>query len=986
MLKNSFAKRRVASAVSLVLGSAASMPLYAQDADSSGVSDLSESSPRLIEEVVVTGVRASLRRSMDVKRDSYGVVDAISAEDIGAFPDTNLAESLQRITGVAIDRQRGEGSEVTVRGFGGAFNLVTLNGRQMPTHGGTGRSFDFADIAADAVSGVEVYKTGRASVASGGIGATINVLTHKPFDRPGFNASFGAAAIHDTSTYEGDDYTPEISGLISHTFFDDRVGILINGNYSERDSGQAFAQNTSWVERDGSAIPDNGQQTNPPGDGDIVALPQQIIYQQEDFERTRINGQITLQWRPLDTMELTLDYTYAEFELDRRFNNMSIWFSPTGQSGTWTDGTVVSPEIYSESDNQPDFPMGAGIDASKNERDSAGINFTWDVLDNLTLWADYHDSTAKREPNSRFGSSAVISIASFARESATVDWRNDIPNTTTVASDPLSPDDMQITGSVFDNEWAEMDIKQAQFGGQFRFNEGRTSIDFGVSIMELDNFESTSNVQRNTWGQNQASAFGSIADLMVPASLRGVYDDISGGGQVNNNFFLFDMAAVAERAELLQNLPEGDSWHLPTASTDGDCGTGFCADSNPGFGNQLSEETNAIFIEVAHSGEMFGLPYNARIGYRYEETDVESSAESENYTRIDWASTNEFTAILADDLIPSGLEDDYDVSLPAFDFDIEVIEDVKLRLSYSETIARSSMEDLRGNLSVSQILRVDQGNFTAEGTVGNPGLEPHESTNWDFSAEWYYGDTSYVSIGYFDKSVKNFVTDAEFNDVVLFPNLAHPALGPLYEAAIADLGASANNTDIRNYIFTNFPNEPGVDVAGQVITGVQGRDDPAFYDVDSKINSDDELNIDGWEVAWQHDFGASGFGFIVNATFASGDPEFNNRSMEPQFALPGLSDTRNFIAYYDKNGIMVRAAYNWRDDFFTGGTTQPSYTEEYEQWDVNASYAVTDGFIVFIEAINVTDEVNREYARSGLQLNYVGQTGARYQGGFRYNF
>ena len=149
-----------------------------------------------IDEVVVTGIRGSLERAMDIKRDSAGVVDAISAEDMGKFPDTNLAESLQRITGVSINRVNGEGSEVTVRGFGGGFNLVTLNGRQMPSanvgtitgnpldQGSTGssRSFDFSNLASEGVQGLQVYKTGRASVATGGIGATINVQTGKPLE------------------------------------------------------------------------------------------------------------------------------------------------------------------------------------------------------------------------------------------------------------------------------------------------------------------------------------------------------------------------------------------------------------------------------------------------------------------------------------------------------------------------------------------------------------------------------------------------------------------------------------------------------------------------------------------------------------------------------------------------------------------------------------------------------------------------------------
>ena len=133
-------------------------------------------------DIVVTGIRASLRESRDIKRDSQGVVDAISAEDIGKFPDTNLAESLQRITGVSINRTNGEGSLVTVRGFGPTYNLVTLNGRTLATADvavvggdenadgatGTSRSFDFSNLASEGVKTLEVYKTGRAAVPSGG--------------------------------------------------------------------------------------------------------------------------------------------------------------------------------------------------------------------------------------------------------------------------------------------------------------------------------------------------------------------------------------------------------------------------------------------------------------------------------------------------------------------------------------------------------------------------------------------------------------------------------------------------------------------------------------------------------------------------------------------------------------------------------------------------------------------------------------------------
>lgn len=147
-----------------------------------------------------------------------GVVDAISAEEMGKFPDTNLAESLQRITGVSVSRSNGEGSQITVRGFGPEFNLITLNGRQMPGTGNT-RSYSLENLSSDGVSALEVYKTARAENPSGGLGATVNIVTRKPLANPGEKYTFSAKAIHDSSNEEGDDVTPELSALYSNTFW-----------------------------------------------------------------------------------------------------------------------------------------------------------------------------------------------------------------------------------------------------------------------------------------------------------------------------------------------------------------------------------------------------------------------------------------------------------------------------------------------------------------------------------------------------------------------------------------------------------------------------------------------------------------------------------------------------------------------------------------------------------------------------------------------
>ena len=198
----------MATGVALALGATGFSPVAAQEEE-------------VIEEIIAVGIRSSLISSMNTKRAAKGVVDAITAEDIGKFPDTNLAESMQRIPGVSIDRSNNEGSKVTVRGFGPEFNLVLLNGRQMPTttlDGTSTRSWDFANIASEGVSAVNVYKTFNAANPSGGIGSTIDIKTAKPFDKPGLVASFGVKAMMDTTNEKGHDVTPEYSGIFSNTF------------------------------------------------------------------------------------------------------------------------------------------------------------------------------------------------------------------------------------------------------------------------------------------------------------------------------------------------------------------------------------------------------------------------------------------------------------------------------------------------------------------------------------------------------------------------------------------------------------------------------------------------------------------------------------------------------------------------------------------------------------------------------------------------
>ena len=263
-----------------------------------------EQSANELEEVVVTGIRGSLKQSMETKRDATGVVDAISAEDIGKFPDTNLAESLQRITGVSIDRVNGEGSAITVRGFGPGFNLVTLNGRQLPAaHVGTitgnptntgaqgvTRSFDFANLASEGVSGLEVYKTGNAAAPSGGIGATINIKTIRPLES-GDRASIGAKAVMDAGS--DNEITPELSGLMSWANDDSTFGVSAFASYQQRKTGvRGISVEQFLLTPFDPAMGNftNAEIVNAPNTDDLIALPSNIGISDAKIERERING------------------------------------------------------------------------------------------------------------------------------------------------------------------------------------------------------------------------------------------------------------------------------------------------------------------------------------------------------------------------------------------------------------------------------------------------------------------------------------------------------------------------------------------------------------------------------------------------------------------------------------------------------------------------------------------------------------------------
>ncbi len=947
-----------------------------------------------VQSVVVTGLRASMQSSLNLKRNSDGVVDGIVAEDIGKFPDTNLAESLQRISGVSIDRSIGEGSKITVRGVGPDFNMVLLNGRQMPTSNLgdlNGRAFDFANLASEAISQIQVYKTSRADTPTGGIGATLNVMTARPLDRPGFQASVGVKGVYDKSSTNlpgdvesGKRVTPEISGIYSNTFNDNMFGIAITGSHQERNLGyNTAAVSSGWKgpfrgdENNWGTIPQPGTPgseniTNRPGASDIYSVPQNLNYAFSGVQRERTNGQVTFQFAPRKDITTTLDYTYSQNKIHTRRQDLSAWFNFGPSASSWTGGPAAGPLVYTEflPAANSDIAMGGADFATKTQNKSLGFNAAWKVSKDLKLEFDTHRSTAESMADSPWGSDNVLGTSSFSRGDTTADFSQDFPVLSIQGAD-FNRAPQQVTGSAFRNGYMKGEVEQTQFKGRLKLLE-RSELNFGLSATKVDNRSAFSTQQRDTWS-GATSPADYPRSVWHAETVRQYFNKIDGSGNPNlfNNFYTFNFGEVRQLAIDASGRPDlysvKDHW-----DTD----------------QRTEEKSKSLYLQFNTDWDT-ALPIRTALGLRYEKTDVVSTALVPTATSISWVSQNELPVQFGEPTFTT-LSGKYHNLLPSLDSDIELREDMKLRLSYGQTIGRPRYDQIAGGTVLNNLARLDGGT----GSQGNPALKPVKSKNLDLSYEWYYGKQNFFALGFFKKNLDNYAGQSKI-DATPF-DLHTPVGGPLWNLALANGCSNADTTCIRNYIFRNHPTAPGVtpgkpDASGNETGTIVGQpgDPIAKFQITTFANQK-KADLKGAEINVQHMFGNSGFGISANYTYVDSGLGYNNAGIGEQFALVGMSDSANVIGIYENDKWTVRAAYNWRDEFlastFDAAGPNPIYTEAYGQFDLSVGYNVTPQLSVQFEGINVTNETSRQHGRTKSQLVNATQSGPRYMLGLRYKF
>ncbi|GGI69100.1 TonB-dependent receptor [Shewanella hanedai] len=998
MLIKKFKKSRLSVSLAIVLGTGSAQFAMAEENNEA-------EKETAIEVIEVKGIKGSLYRSMDLKRGSSGVVDAISAEELGKFPDTNLAESLQRITGVTVSRANGEGSEITVRGFGPQYNLITLNGRQMP---GTGysRSYNLENLSSEAVKSLEVIKTAKADMPSGGLGATVNIVTRKPLNNPGQSFSFSAKGIYDESNVEGDDITPEVAGIYNQTLLDDTLGFLISASHQERDFQQQSANSQGWI-----AQTDNGQLPGADGstfidarardaDGNLISrfkdangdpvspsfFPRDMNYSINDVQRERTNAMATLQYAPSDDLVLTADYIVTRALTGINGYGWGVWNSSTSGApliGYELDenGTALFSNIRGG-----DGSFTANRSTTEVNAESIGLNIDWTLNDEWAFSLDYHDSSNKIDngADKGIGGAGQVILGSDQLISKIYDYRGgEVPHTTinwNNGTNQLNPGAIDSNFSQFTHSPGESDIQQAQFNANWYpdFLDNLTTIDFGGSYTKQTLSGTTAwSGLRGGPGFNPSYAEIFPDSMFHLESTSGLLNELAGGGSAlqPHYFYRYDFdEAVARQLAFINEGVAGENYYSADPYFDG-------IDSS----NLIEEETSALYFTSAWEFDIGDIPINVNVGLRYEKTEVSSTVKQKVEQQVVWASASEWVT-----QYEAGGDDnfftqtgEYDVWLPMIDISAEVYENLLVRVSASKTLGRPELGDMVAGRSLTGSPKVN----ARTGVVGNPGLLPLESVNFDLSFEYYYGDASYASIGLFSKDVSNFVSKS--TNQITIDGLHDVYNSPRYLDTISQLEA-AGTAVTENTIFDQMIANGYGNAAGQIEP--LSTDPLIVWNVKSPVNSD-KKSVEGIELAIQHVFGETGFGLGANATFVNGDVKFDSYSLVEQHPLDGLGDSANFQAFYEDDQLSVKFTYAWRDSYLIGvGQSQgsadapPQFAKPFGQLDASVNYDITENFTVFLEGININNETEEGYGRFEEQFLFARQYGSRYMLGGRLSF
>lgn len=904
--------------------------------------------PSTLDTVVVTGVRGSLARAIELKRDAGTVQDSISALELGKFPDDNVADSLSHITGVSISRTAGgEGQKVSVRGLGPEYTLTTFNGRILATDG-AGRDFAYDVLPADVINGADVIKGAQASLSEGAIGGLINLRSASPFDQKGQQ---GIVRLEGDRNLMSRLNGQKLSATYSNTFADDTVGVLFGLVYAKRKDRTDIAGNDGgwsrnadpndeswlWGNTWGGAIDPNGNGVLDEDEYGLIGPGQfRVGSILEEKKRRALSGKI--EWRPNDRFRLTIDGLKTRLDSPQVGYQQSYY--PLFAPGRWSDMTIQDGIVTGFTMDNPDPELRLNpelLNMTEHrvvDTDLYGANAEWKVNDDLSLAGDVYRSTSKRYSG---GQDTYVVLRMNQPNVARIELGGGaVPNVTAVFDDGRELDsglaNGQFGGSDFNTHYMELrgdnivdEITGGALGGKlFVGRFGLDNLHFGVTGTDRkksrDLINNTLNGGADYYSGDNAINVGALDGnvlahaFSLPNFMSGVHSSFP------RTFLAFDVPNYLRALAAYDGnaRPGGGTYDFGNAAPQW----------NPLESYRVSEKTTAFYVQADLSGER----WSADVGVRLVKTKTTSEAWDARILSITENGAFNYTADYAE---PSAIrqDGDYRYVLPSGNFTWRFTDDLQLRLGAAKTMARPPVDKLAPTNTTAS---VSWGEFT-QIYGGNVDLKPYTAKQGDASLEWYFSENSIFNVAVFYKRIENQITTS-------------------WEPG-QDIGVG-----------------PIVDADGNPITT-----GPTLFNVQRPINGD-YAKVRGIEAGLQH-FWENGLGFRAQYTrnwskSFVGDQERPLEGIAPSVYSLGVM--------YEKGPWSLGATADRTDGFVTAiNVLGEGYNEQADAitWlTAHVSYRFNDRFSVSLEGQNLLDEaqtysingnplLSQGYYRYGRSLN-----------------
>lgn len=912
--------------------------------------------------VVVTGYRGSLEMAIRLKRSSGGITDTIVAEDMAKFPDNNMAEAIQRVSGVAISRDQGEGRSVSVRGLGADFTRVEINGveAQAATDGlsqGTnrGRGFDFNVFPSEIFNRVDVQKTSRADLPEGSLGATVSLATPRPFDRKGPKRAMAVqASYNDMNQRVG----TRATAMFSDSFAGDRFGVLVAMAYAATPLEIQGVNSGNWNQ--GTANGGFCKPTTATGGicdvpaGDLAAslaaydqANQQTVYHPQFYRYTHLIGDQTrlsltgsAQWRASDRTLVTADWLYSRFRTVRHDHFLeAIGFSRAASQGGKPE--IVPRRVELDDNNTLTYGVFDNVDVRSEQvfEDfsttfrQASVSVRHQVTPRLTVEGIIAGSTSRFDNDKELFSQ----IDRYNVDGYSYDIRQ------TGQDNPVISYNFDLTAP---NNWyfgprvtipggsgsASPEIRFRPNYTRYGYDTARVKATYNLS----DQANLTAGVEAKRYSFQSIVYLFDQGQANFPAPSRSM-------SELTQTFCGLDVIAPPAATARCWLEPDLDAFveEYDLFANRGRTALSTTNVTARGSNMAVTENDLSLFAQVNFRRQLFSMPWHGNVGVRA----VRTRQQSTFYTNLTDAS-EEVSYVL------TTADRHYDDILPSLNMALEPDPQTVVRFSAAKVMARPPLSSLAAATNVA--VR-GAGRFV---TTGNPNLQPFRGTSYDLSYEWYPAQGEFVALGVFYKDISTYIQNV--TRIAPYSTTGLPA----------DLLDGTDTTPADEFSISSVVNTPG-----GPLTGIE-------------LNYQKPLRF--LPGRW------SGLGVLFNYTYVKSRVKYQTTtaagSAVVEADLTHLSrNSYNASIYYDKGPVQARLSTNYRDSYLTAVpglyNADASGVDAATYWDCAFSYKLKTGLVLTFEGLNLTNQANVTWDHSDRHL--VGDyrlSGRKFYLGVRYTY